>query len=70
MKEIKIKTPYGVKNWSFVKQCFDNYEKLLQTCQDASAILEKANEESDEDIFMRCAEANTILYQAINNTKG
>ena len=26
-KEIKIKTPYGVKNWTFVKRCFDNEVK-------------------------------------------
>jgi hypothetical protein len=23
MKEIKIKTPYGVKNWSYIKRLFD-----------------------------------------------
>lgn len=29
MKEIKIKTPYGEKNWSYVKRVFDTHDELL-----------------------------------------
>ena len=38
--EIKIKTPYGDKNWSFVKKCFDNHERLLEACKKALKKLE------------------------------
>lgn len=31
----KIKTPYGVKNWAFVKKCLDNHESLLEACKEA-----------------------------------
>jgi len=29
-KELKIKTPYGDKNWSFVKKVFDHHEDLVE----------------------------------------
>lgn len=29
MKDIKIKTPYGDKNWLFVKRVFDTHQELL-----------------------------------------
>lgn len=42
-KEIKIKTPYGVKNWSFVKRVFDTHDALvfaLETVVDRESSLD------------------------------
>lgn len=33
MKNIKIKTPYGDKNWSFIKTCLDSHNDLLEACK-------------------------------------
>lgn len=41
-KEIKIKTPYGVKNWSFVKRCFDAHGPLLEAVKYATALLKSS----------------------------
>ena len=32
-EDIKIKTPYGNKNWSFVKRCIENHDALLEACK-------------------------------------
>lgn len=31
--ELKIETPYGQKNWSFVKQVFDSHNELVEACK-------------------------------------
>lgn len=33
MKEIRIKTPYGEKNWSYVKRVFDSHQDLLDSAK-------------------------------------
>jgi hypothetical protein len=34
-KEIKIKTPCGSKNWSFVKKCIENHDELVEALKHA-----------------------------------
>ena len=29
---MRIKTPYGDKNWAYIKQCMDNHDKLVKVC--------------------------------------
>ena len=65
-KEIKIKTPYGDKNWSFVKRCFDSHNDLLEACK---AVIDSTYwDKDDENYFLTCDfnDVREQVQQAIN----
>ena len=71
MKEIKIKTPYGNKNWSFVKRCFDSHNNLLEACELALNILYDNMEDMEEKNgkIHQTIECGKFLHRVINKAK-
>ena len=48
MNEVKIKTPYGVKNWNFVKKCLDSdvhLNRLIEAVHEHLGCLADAEED-------------------------
>jgi len=73
-KEIKIKTPYGVKNWSFVKKCFDSDEvakSQIDTLKlEVKSYVEELDVALDKCKRLRHVESAYIeLWSAIENGK-
>lgn len=64
MKDIKIKTPYGDKNWSFVKKCLDSNDYLLEACKFAYNELSAGKELKNYVLLM------DKIKQAINKAEG
>lgn len=48
MSEIKIKTPYGEKNWSFVKRLFDSHVGNVEAMKSAVEWIRTAIKDEDE----------------------
>jgi len=46
IKEIKIETPYGTKNWSFVQKCFDGHQPMIDALE---ALLLRVDRYADRD---------------------
>lgn len=40
-KEIKIKTPYGIKNWSYLKRLMDNEAEMLEVIKVFAMLADK-----------------------------
>lgn len=68
MKDIKIKTPYGDKNWSFIKKMFDNYNDLLEVCKKTLNILYD-NMEDMKEVDGKIEQTRTLFKEIQNIIK-